>query len=135
MISERREFDARPDTVGEMLEFVDAMTAGLPAKPAHDLRLASEEILVNISTYAFPDGNGWLAVVWEDDVDEKTVRVRFEDSGDPFDLLQAPEPDLGVPIQERAIGGLGIMMVRKLMDDVQYSYSEGKNILTITSRY
>ena len=132
---ERKEFDATPKAVGEMLEFVDAMTTGLPTKAAHDLRLASEEVLVNIASYAFPDGGGRLAVVWQDDPATKTVQVRFEDSGTPFDPLQTPEPDLDVPIAERAVGGLGIMMVRTLMDDVQYSYAEGKNTLTITNRY
>ena len=134
MTTERREFEARPEAVGQMLEFVDAMTVGLPTKASHDLRMACEEILVNIASYAYPAGDGQVTVLWDDDR-AGTVQVRFEDAGTPFDPLDTPEPDLDVPIAERAIGGLGIMLVRRLMDDVQYSRAEGKNILTITKAY
>lgn len=135
MVSECREFDARPEAVGEMLAFIDTMVARLPAKAAHDLRLASEEILVNIATYAFPEGSGRLVVMWDDDHESRTVRVRFEDAGIPFDPLRAPRPDLDIPIAERPVGGLGIMMVRTLMDDVRYAYTDGKNTLTVSTRY
>lgn len=118
-----------------MLAFIDTMVARLPAKAAHDLRLASEEILVNIATYAFPEGSGRLVVMWDDDHESRTVRVRFEDAGIPFDPLRAPRPDLDIPIAERPVGGLGIMMVRTLMDDVRYAYTDGKNTLTVSTRY
>ena len=133
MHTERREFEAAPRAVGELLEFVDGMTAGLPTSTAHKLRLACEEVAVNVATYAYPDGDGRVAITWEDDADGKRVRVRFEDSGVPFNPLENPAPDLAAPLQERAIGGLGIMMVRRLMDDVQYVYLEGKNVLTLTA--
>jgi len=117
------------------------------------LRLACEEIVMNITSYAYPEGcasreqNGAcsdsaeaqpaLAEGKSDgflDVDiRKTDRItiRFEDGGVPFNPLEQQKPDTMLSWRKRRIGGLGIFLVRRKMDDVRYVYENGKNILTI----
>ena len=93
------------------------------------LRLACEEIVMNVTSYAYPQGaDGFL------DVDiQKTDRItiRFEDGGAPFNPLEQKKPDTGLSWKKRRIGGLGIFLVRRKMDDVRYVYENGKNVLTI----
>ena len=98
-------------------------------KVALTLRLVCEEIVMNITSYAYPDGvDDFL------DVDiQKTDRItiRFEDGGVPFNPLEQKKPDTGLSWKKRRIGGLGIFLVRRKMDDVRYVYKNGKNVLTI----
>ena len=93
------------------------------------LRLACEEIVMNVTTYAYPEGaDGFL------DVDiQKTDRItiRFEDGGVPFNPLEQKAPDTNLSWKQRHIGGLGIYLVIKKMDAVRYAYENNKNILTI----
>ena len=93
------------------------------------LRLACEEVVVNIASYAYPDdAEGFI------DIDiQKTDRIilRFEDGGVPFNPLNYEEPDITLPWEERRIGGLGIYLVMKKMDAVRYEYANNRNILTI----
>ena len=93
------------------------------------LRLACEEVVVNIASYAYPDDvEGFI------DIDiQKTDRIilRFEDGGVPFNPLDHEEPDITLPWEERRIGGLGIYLVMKKMDAVRYEYANNRNILTI----
>lgn len=93
------------------------------------LRLACEEVVMNITSYAYPEGiDGYLDVEIQ-----KTDRIviRFIDSGKPFNPLNQPTPDTSLPWKHRHIGGLGIFLVTKKMDDIHYVYEENKNILTI----
>ena len=93
------------------------------------LRLACEEIIMNVTSYAYPEGSdGFL------DVDiQKTDRItiRFEDGGMPFNPLELAMPDTKLSWKERRIGGLGIFLLRRKMDDIRYAYEDDKNILTI----
>jgi anti-sigma regulatory factor (Ser/Thr protein kinase) len=123
------------ETVPDMMNFVAEFVENLPPKVAFNTTLVCEEILVNIASYAYPDGDGQLVILWENDAEKREYKLTFEDSGIPFNPLMREEPDLSVPIAERKIGGLGIMMVRKLMDTVQYTCVSGKNTLTITKVY
>ena len=93
------------------------------------LRLACEEIVMNVTTYAYlPDEGGWLDIEIE-----KTDRItiRFEDGGVPFNPLEKEKPDTGLSWKKRSIGGLGIFILRRKMDDVRYVYENNRNILTI----
>ena len=93
------------------------------------LRLACEEIVMNVTTYAYPeDSEGFL------DVDiQKTDRItiRFEDGGVPFNPLAQKMPNTKLSWKQRRIGGLGIFLIRRKMDDVRYAYEDHKNVLTI----
>ena len=96
------------------------------------LRLAFEEIIMNVTSYAYPEGvDGFL------DVDiQKTDRmtIRFEDGGVPFNPLEQEKPDTGLSWDKRRIGGLGIFLFRRKMDDVRYAYVDNKNVLTIEKK-
>ena len=96
------------------------------------LRLACEEIIMNVTSYAYPEGvDGFL------DVDiQKTDRmtIRFEDGGVPFNPLEQEKPDTGLSWDKRRIGGLGIFLFRRKMDDVRYAYVDNKNVLTIEKK-
>ena len=96
------------------------------------LRLACEEIVVNVASYAYPEGkDGYL------DVDiQKTDRIviRFEDGGVPFNPKDHEMPDTKLPLEQRRIGGLGIFLVISKMDDVRYAYVDNKNVLTIEKK-
>ena len=93
------------------------------------LRLACEEIVMNVTSYAYPeDADGFL------DVDiQKTDRItiRFEDGGVPFNPLEQKKPNTKLSWKQRRIGGLGIFLLRRKMDDVRYAYEDHKNVLTI----
>ena len=93
------------------------------------LRLACEEIVMNVTTYAYPEGaDGFL------DVDiQKTDRItiRFEDGGVPFNPLEQKTPNTKLSWKKRRVGGLGIFLISRKMDDVRYVYENQKNVLTI----
>ena len=114
------------------MEFVDTelQLHDFPADLRPDILIAVEEVFLNISLYAYePEEEGTVSLSVT--VDGKAV-IRFEDSGQPFDPLESEDPDLDSPIMERKIGGLGIHFVKNLMDEVEYEYNDGKNILTIS---
>lgn len=97
------------------------------------LKLACEEIVVNVASYAYPEGaDGFLDVdIRKDDC----IVIRFEDGGVPFNPLERDDPDTTLAWDERPIGGLGIFLVRSTMDDVRYAYEDHKNVLTIEKKY
>ena len=135
MITERREFDANLEALDGLLEFIAALTQDFSGKVSYNITLVCEEIFVNVTKYAYPDGAGRLAIVWENDRENRKLRIEFEDSGIPFNPLLKEPPRLDVPISQRQIGGLGIVIVRELMDSVHYDYVDGKNRLTVTKEY
>ena len=94
------------------------------------IRLVTEELVVNITDYAYPDGsNDFLDV--EIERDEAYITLRFCDGGVPFNPLEQPSPDISLPMEQRRIGGLGLLIVIKKMDSVAYEYTDGKNVLTV----
>ena len=95
------------------------------------LHLAVEEIFVNISSYAYHPGMGQVEVGVDIDGEPPTVTIRFLDQGRPFNPLNQPDVDISLSALEREIGGLGILLVKKTMDQMNYAYENGKNILTI----
>ncbi len=93
--------------------------------------VAVEEIFVNIANYAYGTGEGPATVRINVDNQNKIVDITFIDNGVPYDPLAKEDPDITLSAQERQIGGLGIFMVKKSMDDVTYEYRDGHNILTL----
>ena len=114
------------DTVNEMLESLDC-----PMKAQIQIDVAIDEVFANIANYAYPNGEGKATVRFEPTKDPNGIQLTFIDSGIPFNPLEAKEPDTTLSAEDREIGGLGIFMVRKSMDDVQYEYKDRHNILRI----
>ena len=115
--------------LGECLEKVDC-----PAKAQMQMELAAEEIFVNIASYAYAPEKGRAVVRVEVSDDPVTVTLTFIDQGIPYDPLKRKEPDVTLPAEERGIGGLGIFLTKKTMDDVSYEYRNGQNILTLKKK-
>ena len=93
--------------------------------------VAIEEVFVNIAHYAYGDGEGHVNLGIGFDPTQGAVTFRMADKGIPFDPLKKPEPDITLSAEDREIGGLGIFMVKKTMDDITYEYKDGQNILKI----
>ena len=92
-----------------------------------DVRLMAEELVVNIVDYS---GSDYLDVEMERS--EEQVTFRFRDGGVPFNPLEEEPPDITQPWEQRRIGGLGIYMAMKSMDKVEYDYTDGENVLTLS---
>ena len=94
------------------------------------LRLACEEIVMNITSYAYPDDvEGYLDVELEKT--DHHISLCFKDGGVPFNPLEQKSPDTKLSWKQRHIGGLGIYLIIKKMDAIRYAYENNKNILTI----
>jgi serine/threonine-protein kinase RsbW len=103
--------------------------AAVGAEASYACTLALEEVVTNVFKYAYDDA-GAHAVRFTAQLTSDHVVLRFSDDGRPFDPLAAPPPDLARPLEERAIGGLGIHLVRKLADALVYERSGDRNLLT-----
>ena len=106
--------------------------AGASMKVSMQIQMAFEEIFVNIASYAYPDGCGNVTIGHESG--NGIFTLRFTDTGIPFNPLEREDPDVKSKAEDRSIGGLGIFMVKKTMDTVDYEYRDGCNILTLTKR-
>ncbi len=104
---------------------------GCPMKVQMQVALAAEEIFVNIASYAYRPETGEAEICVDAVGDPPTVTIRFMDRGKPFNPLEKPDADITLSAEERGVGGLGILLVKKNMDHVAYAYEDGKNILTI----
>ena len=94
------------------------------------LNLALEEAVTNVMLYAYPkDVDGLVDV--ESVVGEDSIKFIVSDNGKPFDPTAAPDADTVSSVEDRPIGGLGIHLVRSIMDEVSYERTEGKNVLTM----
>ena len=96
------------------------------------LLICCDEIFTNIASYAYLAGNGSVEITIEFVAETQSLRIIFSDSGTAFNPLEIAEPDTSSALSERKIGGLGMFMVKKMMDSVEYCRQDGKNILTLT---
>ena len=115
------------DFITEALESKDCSP-----KAKIQIQTAAEEIFVNIANYAYPDSSGEAKISVSFDEDPCRASVTFKDSGIPYNPLEKEDADITLSAEERQIGGLGILMVKKTMDDVKYEYKNGFNIFTMT---
>jgi serine/threonine-protein kinase RsbW len=125
---------AKLDSLYESMSFVSscAMDLGFSNERISEIELALEEVLVNIFKYAYKDCSldGDIEITCTL-ADAQSFVIEIADSGVPFDIFSAREPDVTAGIDERQIGGLGIFFVKRLMDDVQYRREGGRNTLTL----
>ncbi len=121
------------DSLNDVLAFVDGEMerAGCSMKLMTQVDMAVEEIFVNIARYAYHPEAGEASVRCEAGGDPFQIVVGFADRGRPFNPLDREDPDVTLDAEARQLGGLGILMAKKLMDEIQYEYRDGKNILTL----
>ncbi|MCR5097426.1 MAG: ATP-binding protein [Lachnospiraceae bacterium] len=125
--------DATPENVDRAIEFVDEILHeyGCNRSAQMEIEVAVDELFSNIAHYAYDTKTGNATVQVDVTEDTLTVEITFVDSGKPYDPLAKADPDTTQSIEERPIGGMGILIVKKSMDAVDYEYKDGKNILTI----
>ena len=100
---------------------------------ARHLRLAVEEAVVNVISYAYPDEVQGTIVV-EATANKHRIKFVITDTGIPFDPTEVQEADTSLSAEDRPIGGLGLLLVRELMDTMNYERIDGKNVLTLSKR-
>lgn len=128
---------AKVENLSSVLEFVDTELEmnDCSMKTQMQIDVAVEELFVNVAHYAYTPEIGDVTLIMDvedtEDGSKKAV-ITFKDSGMPFDPTAKEDPDVTLSAQERQIGGLGIYMVKKSMDEMKYIYDEGQNVLTIT---
>ena len=139
------ECEAKVENLDKATAFVEAELEelGCGMKQMMELTVALEEIFVNVAHYAYsktgadgkqiPDtGTGPMTITA--DAKDGVFYLIFEDQGIAYNPLEKPDPDITLSAEERDIGGLGIYMVKKSMDDVIYERKDGKNILTLVKK-
>ena len=124
---------AELENLQEMVEFIrkGAIDRGLENKTVYQIHLSCEEALINIINYAYPENKGNIEIRYEPYENSNGIVMEIIDQGVPFNPLEKPDPDLDVPLEEREIGGLGIFMIKQIMDEVSYRRNNDKNILTL----
>ena len=122
-------------TVPQLAAFVDELceTLGFDMALTMQMNLAIEEAVVNVMSYAYPTGTkGYVNIVAE--ANAVRLKIMISDSGVPFDPTTKAEVDTTLTAEERGIGGLGIHLVRKIMDSINYERIDGKNVLTLRKK-
>ena len=127
------EVEASAENLTEVQTFVDERLerTDCPPKTQMQIAVAVEEIFINIASYAYAPDKGKATVRVEVSEDPVTVTITFVDHGIPYDPLAKEDPDISLPAEQRNAGGLGIFMTKKIMDNVNYVYKDGQNILTL----
>ncbi len=124
---------ANQATLDTVIDSIDEFLVknGCPEEIRTLITIAAEEIYVNIAHYAYGNVEGEANVEMCVCPDPSRYRLTFRDTGKPFNPLEKEDPDLELPAEERPVGGLGIYMVRQMMDHVEYHYENGQNILIL----
>lgn len=121
--------------VPQLNDFIEAVAERLGIEPstALQLQLAVEEAVVNVMDYAYPpDSVGEVSVTTTSD--GQCLKIVITDSGVPFDPTEQEKADISLTVEERQVGGLGILLVSEIMDTVSYERKDGKNVLTLTKQ-
>lgn len=127
----RNSHDSIASAIGPAEAWLEQQGAGPDA--AYLALLAIEELVSNCMKYAYDDqAEHVIQVVFA--VEDETLTITVVDDGRPFDPLTAPPPDLDLPVEERAAGGLGIYLLRSMADTMRYERSNGTNRVTLTRR-
>ena len=121
------------ENIETVIDFVNGQLEEIkcPLKAQMQIYIAIDELFGNIAHYAYNPETGPATVRVEVTEDPIAVVITFIDRGVPYDPLKKEDPDITLSAEERAIGGLGIFMVKKTMDEISYEYKDGKNILRI----
>lgn len=110
-------------------------TSGCSERSIIQLYVAVDEVFRNIVRYTYSPGTGFVTVRVEEEEDPRRVQITFVDRGVPYNPVAEERPDVSrLPKAERPLGGLGLFMVKKTMDEISYSYQDGQNVLSIRKR-
>lgn len=132
----KKSFEASEDAIADMIAFVETELekAECSLKTQTSICVAMEELFVNIAHYAYPEGTGRAEIGIDIDRDTRMATFVISDTGVPFNPLEKDDPDITKPAEEREIGGLGIFIVKKTMDTIDYERVENENRLTMTKK-
>jgi len=124
---------AQIDQLRGLVQFVVnyARMLGFSQEKIGEIELMSEEVLVNVINYAYPQKGGDVEVSCYPDAEDRLV-IQISDHGVPFDPLSVPPPDLSHGIEDRQTGGLGVFLVRQMADELKYARDGQRNIFTLT---
>ena len=130
---EKFTIDAKLENLPSVTEFViDALESrDCPMKVTMQMELVIEEIFVNVASYAYKNNVGKITVCRSFDEEPRAINLTFIDSGTPYNPLEHEDPDTSLGAEEREVGGLGIFLVKKNVDEIFYKYEDGQNILTV----
>lgn len=129
--------EAAVDQIKPVTDFVNQQldALGCSTRIRIQIDVAIDEIFSNIARYAYSETQGTATVRFDVEREPLSIIITFCDHGEPYDPLSKAMPDtIGLPAKKRPIGGLGLFMVKKTMDDIDYTYKDGKNILTIRKK-
>ena len=127
--------DALIDNIPRLTEYVDEYLDELdcPMKARVQIDVSIDELFCNIASYAYPGSVGQATV--RADYADGRFTLTFIDRGVPYNPLLKEDPDTSLSVDERQIGGLGIFMVKKAMDGMDYEYSDGRNIVSVYKNF
>lgn len=128
--------DALPENVDKVMDFIFSQIAGYDISPKTKMaiELSVDELFVNIASYAYNPETGKATIRVEMDKDAPILQITFSDKGVPYNPLEKRDPDITLSAEERNIGGLGIFLAKKKMDEISYEYKDGQNLLTIKKK-
>lgn len=121
-----------PTAIGFVTDELDSFNC--PMNTRMKIELAVDEIFCNIASYAYAPGVGEVVIEVDYDEKDRSVHIVFKDKGVRYDPLAKDDPDVTLSAREREIGGLGIYLVKKSMDDMYYEYRDGMNILHLVKK-
>jgi anti-sigma regulatory factor (Ser/Thr protein kinase) len=129
-------FPAKTQALTDVIAFVEQTLEKHECSMKNQMAIcvAIEEVFVNVAHYAYGDGEGDVRLDISFDEQTRDITFRLVDKGVAFDPLAKPEPDITLSAEEREIGGLGIYITKKTMDQVSYAYENGENVLTMKKR-
>ncbi len=127
--------EAKTESLTEVLDFINRQMNGkIDDLVINKIDVAVEEIFINIANYAYHPQQGYATIRCQIDSSPCGVTISFVDSGKPYNPLINNDPDITLGADEREVGGLGVFLVKQIMDEVKYQYLDGKNILTLVKR-
>ena len=131
----KKRFNPIKDKSSEIIEYLMS-SPDMPDDEAlkFKLRLSIEEAVENVVRYAYDGGIGWLEVGTSLDHDSLILTIELRDAGVPFNPLEREDPDITLSAEDREVGGLGIFLCKQLMDNIEYRYEDGNNVLTMTKK-
>lgn len=128
--------EAKVENIDAVTDFVNAALEeySCSMKAQTQIDIAIDELFGNIARYAYHPEVGEATVQVEMEENTPVVTVTFRDQGTPYNPLESPDPDVTLSAEEREIGGLGVYLVKKSMDEVVYEYQDGQNILRVRKK-